>query len=66
MGKKLVLDHEHIVRQVAEQTKIPIKTASAVMDKLLEVIAENLQAGHTIHLSNFGTFSIPLTEKKSQ
>ena len=64
MTKKQILDHEHIVREVAKQAGIPIKTVSVVMDKLLEAIAANLQAGHTVHLSNFGTFSVPQSEKK--
>ena len=62
--KKQILDHEHIVREVAKQAEIPIKTVSVVMDKLLETIATNLKAGHTVHLGNFGTFSIPQTNKK--
>jgi nucleoid DNA-binding protein len=57
--KSKVMDLEHIVRQVAERTQGTIKDTSKVVDALLDVLSENLQKGHTIHLADFATLTIP-------
>lgn len=57
--KPKILDLEHIVREVAAKTQGTIKDTSKVVDALLEVIGDNLQKGHTIHLADFGTLTIP-------
>ncbi|NDB62178.1 hypothetical protein EB001_27630, partial [bacterium] len=43
----------------AAKTQGTIKDTSKVVDALLEVLADNLQKGHTVHLANFGTLTIP-------
>lgn len=55
--KTKVMDLEHIVREVAAKTGGSIKDTSKVMDALLDVLSDNLQKGHTIHLADFGTLS---------
>lgn len=57
--KPKVMDLEHIVREVAAKTQGTIKDTSKVVDALLEVLADNLQKGHTVHLADFGTLTIP-------
>ena len=58
-AKPKVMDLEHIVREVAAKTQGTIKDTSKVVDALLEVLADNLQKGHTVHLADFGTLTIP-------
>jgi len=53
------VDLEIIVRQVAAKSKFTIKDTSKVVDALLGVLSENLKAGKTIHLADFGTLSAP-------
>lgn len=62
--KSKVLDLEHIVREVAVKTEGTIKDTSKVVDAFLDVLSENLQEGHTIHLSDFATLTIP-TQKST-
>ena len=64
-NKAKVLDLEDIVRQVAERTQGTIKDTSKVVDALLDVLSDNLQKGHTIHLADFATLAIP-PQKSSQ
>jgi nucleoid DNA-binding protein len=64
--KSKVLDLEHIVREVAVRTGGTIKDTSKVVDALLDVLSENLQAGHTIHLADFATLTIPPQKQKEK
>jgi nucleoid DNA-binding protein len=66
LTKSKVLDLEHIVREVAAKTGGTIKDTSKVVDALLDVLTENLQSGHTIHLADFATLTVPSQKQKEK
>lgn len=46
------------IAEVAERTGISKKEARRILDAMLEVIGERLQAGEKVVLTGFGTFEV--------
>ena len=46
------------IAEVAERTGISKKEARRVVDAMLDVVSERLQAGETVVLTGFGTFEV--------
>jgi len=58
------VDLEEIVRQVAARSRFTIKDTSKILDAFLEVMSENLLAGRSVHLADFGTLTAPPQKSK--
>ena len=66
MSKDGVVDHEQIVRQASDLSKLPIKTVSIALDAIIAAMSDSISKGHTIHLSGLGTFSVPQKQKRTK
>ena len=47
-----------ILRQISEQTHVPLNVVKAVNAKLIDSIVENLKEGNVVKITNFGSFYV--------
>lgn len=50
------MNQNDLVRKIAKENDVKIKDTSLVVEKFLEEIIYNLENGHKVVLSGFGTF----------
>jgi DNA-binding protein HU-beta len=59
------MSKDHLVKEIADQTKLTKKEASQVLDAILQVIGESLSQGEDISLVGFGAFKVSKREGRN-
>lgn len=59
------MSKDHLVKEIADQTKLTKKEASQALDAILQVIGESLSQGEDISLVGFGAFKVSKREERN-
>ena len=59
------MSKDDLIKEIANQTKLPKKEASDALDAILQVMQESLSQGEDITLIGFGSFKVSEREERN-
>ena len=58
------MNKNELIRAIANNAKITLKSASTALDSVLQAITDGLNAGEKVQISGFGTFELKKKEAR--
>jgi nucleoid DNA-binding protein len=63
-GKLMTMTKRDLVMKVSEETGVLQKEASRIVQNLLDSLADEIAAGRTVELRNFGVFEVKVAKSR--